>query len=117
MSRTKAAPAAGATPDRFRFVFASCQRWDQGFYTAYRDLAQQEPDLVLHLRNCIYELSTGRGDQLWPGDYSGHVLTTPKTLEDYRHRYALYNLESLVVEHGRARRWRRAARSERRGGE
>ncbi len=34
IGRTKTAPAPGSMPDRFRFAYASCQRWDQGLYTA-----------------------------------------------------------------------------------
>ena len=105
VGRTKTAPAVGSTPDRFRFAYASCQRWDQGLYTAYRDLAQQDLDLVVHLGDYIYELGIGLGDQLRPGDYSGHVLSTPTTLEDYRNRYALYKLDPYLQEAHRVAPW------------
>ena len=64
-------------PDHFRFAFASCQRWDQGLYTAYEDLASNELDLVVHLGDYIYEYSIGTGDQLRPGDYPGTRSKTP----------------------------------------
>jgi alkaline phosphatase D len=105
VGRTKTAPAPGATPDRFRFAFASCQRWDQGLYTAHRDLARQDVDLVVHLGDYIYESSIGLGDQLRPGEFPGHVLTTPKTLEDYRNRYALYKLDPHLQEAHRVAPW------------
>jgi len=105
IGRTKTAPAPGAMPDRFRFAFASCQSWDQGLYTAYRDLARQDVDLVVHLGDYIYESGIGLGDQLRPGDYSGHVLSTPTTLEDYRNRYALYKLDPHLQEAHRIAPW------------
>ncbi len=105
VGRTKTAPAPGATPERFRFAFASCQRWDQGLYTAYRDLARQDVDLVVHLGDYIYESGIGPGDQLRPGDYAGHVLSTTRTLEDYCNRYALYKLDPHLQEAHRVAPW------------
>ncbi len=105
VGRTKTAPAPGTMPDRFTFAFASCQRWDQGLYTAYRDLARQDVDLVVHLGDYIYESSIALGDQLRPGDYSGHVLTAPTTLEEYRNRYALYKLDPHLQEAHRFAPW------------
>src|SRR6185295_9581492 len=32
--RTRTMPAAGAEPDRLRSAFASCQKYEQGYYTA-----------------------------------------------------------------------------------
>jgi len=105
IGRTRTAPAPGAMPDRFRFAFASCQRWDQGLYTAYRDLAQQDVDLVVHLGDYIYESGIGLGDQIRPGDYPGEVLFKPTTLEDYRNRYALYKLDPHLQEAHRLAPW------------
>lgn len=56
VGRTKTAPPIGAASD-LRFAFASCQRWDQGLYTAYKDMARQDLDLVVHLGDYIYESS------------------------------------------------------------
>ena len=105
VGRTKTAPAPGTIPKRLRFAFASCQSWDQGLYTAYRDLARQDVDLVVHLGDYIYESSIGLGDQLRPGDYPGNVLSTPRTLEDYRNRYALYKLDPHLQEAHRVAPW------------
>jgi alkaline phosphatase D len=53
--RTKTAPAMGAEVDRLRFGFASCSMWEHGWFTAYRDMARQGFDLILHLGDYIYE--------------------------------------------------------------
>ncbi len=105
VGRTKTAPAPGTMPDRFTFAFASCQRWDHGLYTAYRDLARRDVDLVVHLGDYIYESGIHPGTQLRPGDYPGHILTRCSTLADYRNRYALYKLDPHLQEAHRLARW------------
>lgn len=92
IGRTKTAPAAGASLDSFTFAFASCQQYEHGYYTAYRHMAREELDLVIHLGDYIYEYG--------PDEYvakSGNVRqhNSPEitTLEDYRNRYAQYRLD------------------------
>ena len=41
IGRTRTAPAAGSTPAQFRFAFASCQQYEQGYFAAYRDMANR----------------------------------------------------------------------------
>ncbi|HEX7053246.1 MAG TPA: alkaline phosphatase D family protein [Burkholderiales bacterium] len=84
IGRTHTAPGRAARPARLRFAFASCQHYEQGYYGAYRHLVADEPDLVLHLGDYIYESSWGRELVRSHGD--GEAVT----LEDYRRRYALY---------------------------
>jgi alkaline phosphatase D len=86
--RTRTFPAADATPDRFRFVFASCQDLQWGRYPAW-GRASEQPDLdaVVFLGDYIYEINlgdlspTGDGSRVWAGP-------VPMTLADYRMRYA-----------------------------
>jgi alkaline phosphatase D len=85
VGRTKTAPPAGAALDRFRFAFASCQQHPDGFYNAYRDMAQQDLDLVVHLGDYIYE-GAGQGS-LGRGHLPAHVILT---LDDYRTRHGQY---------------------------
>lgn len=74
-------------------------------YTAYRDLASQDVDLVVHLGDYIYEYGIGFGDQLRPGDYPGEIAFTPKDLTDYRGRYALYKSDPHLQEAHRVAPW------------
>jgi phosphodiesterase/alkaline phosphatase D-like protein len=53
--RTRTAPAADALAPRLRVVYASCQRWENGYYAAWRHACADEPDLVLFLGDYIYE--------------------------------------------------------------
>ncbi|MFY1691481.1 alkaline phosphatase D family protein [Plantactinospora sp. WMMB782] len=57
--RTRTLPAPGAKVDHLRFAFASCQSWVGGPYPAYRDMAGQELDFVVHLGDYIYETTDG----------------------------------------------------------
>ncbi|MBI3044822.1 MAG: alkaline phosphatase D family protein [Betaproteobacteria bacterium] len=82
--RTRTAPAAGAPVERLRFAFASCQQYEQGYYAAYRHMAAEDLDLVIHLGDYIYESSWGRNH------VRKHDAGEPVTLEEYRNRYALY---------------------------
>lgn len=81
--RTRTAPAPGDAR-AVRVAFCACQQYEQGYYIAYRDMAQQSPDLVLHLGDYIYESSWGRAH------VRHHVGGIPTTLPAYRARYALY---------------------------
>jgi alkaline phosphatase D len=97
VGRTRTAPAAGAAVERTRFAFASCQQYEQGFYVAYRHMAAEELDLVIHLGDYIYESSWGREH------VRAHDAGEPYTLDDYRNRYALYKSdEDLKAAHAAA---------------
>jgi alkaline phosphatase D len=111
VGRTKTVPAPGAVVDSFRFAFASCQRWDQGLFTALRDIAAQTPDLVVHLGDYIYEYAiTLRGDlkdaparsiEDVPWQSLGEIFE----LDDYRQRYALYKRDADLQEAHRVAPW------------
>lgn len=83
VGRTRTAPADDASAT-LAFAIASCQRWDAGFYAAWRHLAAEPLDLVIFLGDYIYEY----------GARQGGVRATPggavRSLQDYRERYALH---------------------------
>ncbi|WP_439363469.1 alkaline phosphatase D family protein [Bradyrhizobium sp. DASA03005] len=85
VGRTRTAPAGSARP--FRFAFASCQQYEQGYFTAYRDMAARDLDLVVHLGDYIYEKSWGSRH------VRQHGVGIPTTLEEFRNRYALYKTD------------------------
>src|SRR5258706_5007282 len=84
VGRTRTAPTAGAAVSRLRFAFASCQQYEQGWFTAYRHMAREDLDLVVFLGDYIYESSWGREH------VRKHDAGEPRTLDEYRARYALY---------------------------
>ena len=83
VGRTRTAPKPGAGA-RLRFAFASCQQYEQGYFAAYRHMAQEDLDLVVHLGDYIYESSWGRVH------VRKHGSEEPWTLAEYRDRYGLY---------------------------
>lgn len=72
------------TAERMRLAFAACQQYEQGWYSAYRQMARDDLDLVIHLGDYIYESSWGRVH------VRKHGTEEPHTLAEYRNRYALY---------------------------
>ncbi len=89
VGRFRTAPANGAmTP--LRFAVASCQRWDQGLFTAYEHMAREELDLVTHLGDYIYEYSSPSNA------IRKHHGLEIRTLDDYRRRYAQYKTDPAL---------------------
>lgn len=91
VGRTRTAPARGTAPP-VSFAFASCAQYEHGWFTAYRRMAEEHPDVVFHLGDYIYEY--GGGDYQSPGgNVRQHVGRELVTLDDYRRRYAQYKLD------------------------
>lgn len=84
IGHARTAPGRTSHPRQLRLAVASCQQYEQGYYGAYRHIAADRPDAVLHLGDYIYESSWGRDH------VRKHGNPEPVTLEDYRIRYALY---------------------------
>ena len=85
-TRTFAAPDAAAAS--LRLAYASCQRWEHGYFSAYRHMAQENLDVVMFLGDYIYEYPrAANGVRTPPG---GWVVT----LDDYRKRYAVYKQDT-----------------------
>ncbi|MGE2836624.1 alkaline phosphatase D family protein [Mycobacterium sp. SMC-4] len=84
--RTRTAPAPGSMGPT-TMCFASCANFEQGWFTAYHHLAQENPDLVLHLGDYLYEYG--------PRDMSVRAHAGPEivTLADYRQRHAQYKTD------------------------
>ncbi|MEG1734613.1 MAG: alkaline phosphatase D family protein [Comamonas sp.] len=89
--RCRTAPAAGAAVKKLRLAFASCQRWEHGFYSAWADAARQSPDMVLFLGDYIYEYAQPAKPD---GLARPQPLRTAQTLQDYRDRYALHKSDT-----------------------
>jgi len=87
IGRTRTAPPAGDAAARLRFAFASCQHYEQGWFSAYRHIVADTPDLVAFLGDYIYESSWGTNH------VRKHGSPAPRTLEEYRARYALYKAD------------------------
>lgn len=91
VGRTRTAPTLGSHPDRLRFAFASCQSWQAGYYAAYRHMAKQDLDLVVHLGDYIYEADIRGMERAF--ELPDQVRPEPMNIEQYRLRHALYRLD------------------------
>jgi alkaline phosphatase D len=87
--RAWTAPVLGSALERFRFAFASCQHYEQGYFTAYDLMAKDDVDLVMHLGDYIYESS-------WGDTVRRHDGPEPKSLPEYRNRHALYKSDKAL---------------------
>jgi alkaline phosphatase D len=87
VGRTRTAPAANASLDRFRLAVGSCQHYEQGYFSAYRHMAEDDVELVVFVGDYIYESSWG--DNL----VRRHAGPEPQTLVEYRNRYAQYRTD------------------------
>ncbi|GAA2881191.1 alkaline phosphatase D family protein [Streptomyces mexicanus] len=91
--RTRTAPPRHSRFPDLSFGLVSCQRYDQGHYTAYKHLAEEDVDLVFHLGDYLYEYavdSAGGSRGYAAGTLPALFDHETVTLEDYRLRYALY---------------------------
>ncbi|MEV4411323.1 alkaline phosphatase D family protein [Catellatospora sp. NPDC049609] len=87
VGRTRTAPAPGTAGRDLVMAFASCAHYESGYYTAYRRMAEENPGLILHLGDYLYE------DAATTGSVRLHVGSEIVSLADYRVRHALYKTD------------------------
>jgi alkaline phosphatase D len=85
VGRTRTAPALGTSGRDLVMAFTSCSHYEEGYFTAYRRMAEDNPGLVLFLGDYLYEYGATSGR---PRLHAG--TTEIVTLADYRRRYAQY---------------------------
>jgi alkaline phosphatase D len=93
VGRSRTLPAPESDVATLRFAAAGCQSWEDGYYTAWRHVADEAFDFVCHYGDYIYE---GPYRTTHHFDNSPVARTMPRdfptcvTLIDYRRRYTLY---------------------------
>jgi alkaline phosphatase D len=87
VGRTRTTLARGAALDELKLAVACCQMYEDGHYAAYRAIARDDLDLVVHLGDYIYE-------QRGASRVRSHDASEAFTLEDYRLRYAIYKSDT-----------------------
>ncbi|MEO1062971.1 MAG: alkaline phosphatase D family protein [Actinomycetota bacterium] len=91
VGRTRTAPGP-RTLSPLTMAVASCSQYEHGLFTAYRGIADERPDVVVHLGDYIYEYEAN--DYVAPaGNLRDHVGPETRTLGDYRQRYAQYKTD------------------------
>jgi len=92
VGRLRTLPATGSAVNGLAMAVVSCQALFAGRYAAYRHIAEQELDLVLHLGDYIYE-GPGPATPVAGPDRRHLPFTTVRTLDEYRVRHAQYRLD------------------------
>ena len=91
--------------DEYKIGVASCSNYPQGYFNAYKHMAESDLDLVLHLGDYIYEYAQGRyASKVALEQLGRNVQPTAEilSLEDYRMRYGLYRTDpDLLALHQR----------------
>jgi alkaline phosphatase D len=92
VGRTRTFPLPGAKVSRLRLAYASCQRWEHGYYAAYRHMRQENLDAVVFLGDYIYEYPGALNPVRLPNmtRSMGFVVT----LDDFRARHALHKSDA-----------------------
>jgi alkaline phosphatase D len=95
--RTRTAPPPWREPAALRLAVVNCQDFQNGYWPAYRALAAEDLDVVLHLGDYIYEYDPS---SRFP-DRNHTVPRTPGldqlvTLGDYRARHAQYKSDPAL---------------------
>jgi alkaline phosphatase D len=90
IGRAVTLPAPGTPLERMRFGFVSCSNYEHGYFSAYRHLIDENPEVVLFLGDYIYD--TIEENKPIVRRHSDGVVAT--TLPTYRNRYAQYRLDA-----------------------
>lgn len=97
VGRTRTTPVAGAPIRSLRFGVAGCHHYEEGYFHAFRALAEADLDFLFHYGDYIYEyppappLRILREVPFTP--VRQHVGGETYSLDDYRVRYAQYRTD------------------------
>ncbi|MFD9003539.1 alkaline phosphatase D family protein [Streptomyces sp. NPDC059582] len=94
--RTRTAPTEACRVASLTLAAVACQAYQDGYFTAYRHLAEDDVDVVFHLGDYVYEYAVDAAggaraytDRRLPALFDHEAVS----LEDYRLRYALYKTD------------------------
>ena len=90
VGRSRTAPSKNAGLGPLSFAFASCQDWSHGYYSAYRNMAKEDLDLVVHLGDYVYEYGIPGNGGARNQPVPDVMAQPPETLDRWRMQYALY---------------------------
>ena len=98
IGRTRTLPLIGKHLDNFRFAYASCQDITNGYFSAYKDMVEQNPQLIIHTGDYIYEGIYRDGGRRIP-------VSEAISLQDYRYLYGRYKLDPHLQQAHAAAPW------------
>ncbi|WP_214327390.1 alkaline phosphatase D family protein [Nonomuraea sediminis] len=92
VGRAKTAPHPLSYSGPLSMAFVSCAQYEHGYFTSYRRLAEEHPDLILHLGDYQYEY-TKNTYTIPGGNVRDHEGPETVTLANYRQRHAQYKAD------------------------
>jgi alkaline phosphatase D len=95
VGRTRTAPPADVMVDELKLCFISCAQYEHGFFGVYRSIVEDEPDLVLHLGDYMYEYKA-HAYKASSGNVRDFKGPETVTLANYRQRYAQYRTDHAL---------------------
>ena len=102
IGRTKTAPAPGSAVDQLRFAVCGCSHYETGYFTAFRRIAEEHFDFIVHTGDYIYEDPSAEKTKR-ANVVRHHRGDETYTLDDYRNRYAQYKIDQdLTAAHASA---------------
>ncbi|GAA3923801.1 alkaline phosphatase D family protein [Actinomadura viridis] len=93
VGRALTAPRPDSFGPALAMAFVSCSQYEHGLFTAYRRLAEENPDLILHLGDYQYEYRKGVYN-IPGGNVRDHEGPETVTLAGYRQRHAQYKSDA-----------------------
>jgi len=96
IGKTQTLPQGGI--DRVKLAVATCSNYEGGYFNAYKAIARDEVDAVIHLGDYIYEYEPGHYAQkkLQKAGRTHRPAKEIINIADYRQRYSLYRTDSLL---------------------
>ena len=106
IGRTRTTPAAGAAPDKLGIALTSCANWEAGYFSAYRDMADNaDVDVIMCVGDYIYEYPrgeyTGKSGAIRDHEPAHEIIS----LADYRRRYGHYRTDADLQAAHAAKPW------------
>ncbi len=92
VGRTRTFAAPDAASSRLRFAYASCQRFEAGYFSAYSHMAREQLDAVVFLGDYIYEYNSRASGSV--RHLPGFLPAFADTVDSYRMRYAAYKSDA-----------------------
>jgi alkaline phosphatase D len=91
-AQARTLPSPQQATVQLRLAYASCHRWEDGQFAAYRHMLGENLDFVVFVGDYIYESKSRAADEA----VRTHPYKRVKDLDDYRQRYALYKSDPAL---------------------
>jgi len=93
VGRTRTAPEPTEPVRQLRMALASCQHYEHGYFTAHREIAASDVDVVLFVGDYIYTTKAPHHIRVRSHAHEMDPHPAGRTLADYRIHHASYKLD------------------------